>query len=115
MIDAAFCELLEYKINSALQNSTDETTRGYWCDGIVLPAFGHEYSQKYVNDYRQITLAAFIGVDGQGQYSVTLLFGAKALSRYARGLDIAGCIPDFQDPVWFKIDSSKKQAWVQLL
>ena len=65
MIDKAFCEILEYKITSMLRNSTNSQLKSYWCDGVLLPTFDYEYGQKYVNDKRQITLTAFIGVDGQ--------------------------------------------------
>lgn len=115
MIDIEFCELLESKITSALQISTDNRTKTYWCDGVLLPTFDYEYSQKYVNDNRRITLTAFIGVDGQDRYEIVLLFGRNALSRYARGLDVSDCIPDFEATGGLTFDSFKKQVLIELL
>jgi len=115
MITNAFCELLEYKINNAFRNSTDERIKSYWCDGILLPTFENEYSQKYVNDNRRITLTAFIGVDGQVKHELILLFGRCALSKYAKGLEISDCIPDFETMSGFEFDSVKKQLLIELL
>ena len=115
MINKAFCELLEYKITATLQNSPNDLIKGYWCDGVLLPSFECEYSQKYVNDNRWITLTAFVGVDGQDKYEVVLLFGTKALGKYARGLDISDCIPDFQTTGGFIFDRFKNQLVVELL
>ena len=115
MINKDFCELLEYKITNAFENSADAELKAYWCDGILLPTFDFQYSSKYVNDNRQVTFSAFIGVDGQDEYNVSLLFGKKSLSKYARGLDISDCIPDFIESESFKIDKLKKRVWIQLL
>jgi len=113
MIDKAFCELLEYKITAALQNSTDERIRSYWCDGVLFPTFDHEYSQKYVNDNRRIILTDFIGVGGQDKYEIVLVFGKNALSKYARGLDISDCIPE-DATSGFTFDNYKRQLLIEL-
>ena len=114
MIDKAFCELLDYKITAALQNSSDHHERSYWCDGVLLPTLDYEYSQKYVNDNRRIILTAFIGVDGQDKYEIVLLFGKSALSKYARGLDILDCIPELDTVYGFTFDDHKKQILIEL-
>ena len=113
MMDENFYELLENKICGALANADDEQVRHFWCDG-VLPGFDNEYTQKHVNDNRRIALTAFCGKDGQEKYELILIFGPKALSRYARGLDIADCIPDSDRRNWLDIDISKKLMWIQL-
>jgi hypothetical protein len=115
MINKAFCELLEYKITAALQKSPDDSLKGYWCDGILLPTFENEYSQKYVNDNRRITLSAFIGIDGQDKYEVVLLLGKNALSKYSRGLNISDCMPEFETTGEFTFDSIRKQLIIELL
>lgn len=115
MIDLAFCELLEYKITAALKNSPDDRIKGYWCDGVLLPAFEYEYSSKQVNDNGQIILTAFIGIDGQDKYEMQLLFGKKALSKFSRGLDISDCIPDLETTNGFTFDSFKKRLLIELL
>jgi hypothetical protein len=114
MIDIEFCDLLEIKIEGALANSDKEPVKYYCCDGVLLPTFEHEYSPKYVNDNRQIVMTAFVGRDGQDKYELTLCFGRKALSRYARGLDIAECVPDPESSDWFEIDITERKIWVFL-
>ena len=70
--------------------------------------------KKSINDKRQAELKAYIGKDGQTVYNLTLKFGRKALSRYARNLDIAQCIPETPPENWFYIDVDKKEVVIQL-
>jgi len=112
MLDQDFCEFLEYKISKALQNSDNEEIKGFWCDGILLPSSKSNYSQKFVNENRQIILKAFIGKNGQTEYELTLKFGNKALSRYARNLDIKECIPNPDKIYW--IDTKQRKVLIEL-
>ena len=97
------------------ENLDDESVKGFWCDGVLLSEADKSYSQKFVNDNRQIKLKAFVGKDGQVLYNLTLKFGKKALSRFARNLDIVECIPLAEVQDWVSIDSSKKEIEIQLL
>lgn len=99
MLDQAFCEALEHRICDALENSKDETIRGFWCDGVLLSEPDNYYSPKFGNDNRQVKMKAYVGKDGQTVYSLILKFGTKALSRFARNLDLVECIPqnDFEN------------------
>ena len=114
MLDRHFCEALEYKLCEALENFDDENLKGFWCDGVLMSESDNYYSQKFVNDNRQVKMQAFVGKDGQTAYGLTLKFGNKALSRYARNLDIVECIPQTNVENWFKIDTAKKEIEVQL-
>lgn len=114
MIDSDFCDMLEYRIWEVLKNSDIEAQKGFWCDGVLPPFNDNELSKKYVNDNRQVTLRAFIGPDGQNEYELQLVFGPKALSRYARGLDIVECIPVGGDN-WFEVDPLSRAVSVRLL
>lgn len=114
MLDQDFCEILEYKISEALENIDNEEAKGFWCDGVLLSEPDKYYSQKLINDRRQVKMKAYVGKDGQGDYSLTLKLGNKALSKYTRNLDIAGCIPQGDFEKWFKIDTVKKEIEVQL-
>ncbi len=114
MITQEFCEFLEYEICTAFEHSDNEEIKGFWCDGVSLSEVDYRYSQKFVNDNREITLKAFIGKDGQTQYELTLKFGNKALSRYARSLDIKECIPNPDKPNWFNIDIIRKKIEIRL-
>ena len=114
MIDNKFCEFLEYEISKYFTNSVNGNVKGFWCDGILLPTFENEYSKKFVNDNRKIVMIAFIGLSGQDKYELTLKFGNKALSRYARDLNIIECIPNSENNDWLDIDIERGKIWVQL-
>ena len=86
MLDQDFCNFLEYHLSRAFSYSPDDSIRSLWCDGILLPSNENEYSKKTINDKRQVELKAFIGKDGQGEYSMLMKFGRKSLSKYARDL-----------------------------
>ncbi len=113
MLDQDFCTFLEYKISKTLELRNDEQLRGFWCDGVLLPDNLKEYSEKSVNDKRQIIMTAYMGKSGQEKYELTLRFGKKALSKYVRDLDIKECIPDIKDEGWFNIDVFNKQVTIQ--
>lgn len=114
MLDQNFCEALEYKFSDIFRDSVGEDLSGYWCDGILLSEESKYYSQKFVNDNRQVNMQAFVGKNGQTLYSLVVKFGNKALSRYARGLTIVDCIPQTDFKNWFRIDIMLKEIEIQL-
>ena len=114
IIDRDFCEFLEYEICKAFEQSDNDQIKGFWCDGILLNQPDSFYSQKFVNDNRHLKLKAFIGKDGQIEYELTLKFGNKALSRYARNLDIKECVPNPDKQNWFDIDTKRNKIEIQL-
>lgn len=113
MIDQDFCTYLEFEITKALSNSPNEEIKYFWCDGILLPN-SYEYSQKIINDKRYLRTTAFVGLDGQVKYDMTIHFGKKALSRYARSLSLNECIPDSSNDDWVVIDIEKKAIDIRL-
>ncbi len=115
MIDEHFCEFLEYEICKALECLDEPESSGFWCDGILKSQSEYSYSQKFVNDNRKMTFKAFIGKDGQQEYDLTLKFGSKALSRFARNLDIKECFLSPQNPEWFTIDTKLNRIEIQLV
>ncbi|MGB3453048.1 MAG: hypothetical protein WBA59_04395 [Moheibacter sp.] len=114
VIDRDFCEFLEYEICKAFEHSDNEQIKGFWCDGVLLNQPDNFYSQKFANDNRQITLKAFIGKDGQTEYELTLKFGNKSLSRFARNLTIKECLPKPDKQNWFDIDTKLNKIEIQL-
>ncbi|RYZ19996.1 MAG: hypothetical protein EOO10_23710 [Chitinophagaceae bacterium] len=117
MLEDEFCEHLEWKIGSAMEAlwKTDERLKGFWCDGVLLPDTESEYSKKHVNDKGFVRMKAFTGKSGQEEYELTLLFGKKALSRYARGLRLEECVPDIENSDWCQVDPVRKKIVVQLV
>jgi hypothetical protein len=114
MLDNEFCEFLEYEISKAFASSSNDQVKHFWCDGVLLPTFENEYSKKFVNDNRQIVMTAFIGLSGQDKYELTLKFGNKALSKYARDLEISECVPDPKKDNWFDMDIERRRILIQL-
>lgn len=114
MLDQNFCEFLEYEITKALSNSKDERLKGFWCDGVLLPNSENEFSKKVVSDKRQVVMTAFLGQTGQIKYELILRFGRKALSRYARDLNLEECVPNPEDNNWFDINTVNKKIVIQL-
>ena len=114
MLDKEFCDFLEYHLTKSFKHSADDNIRSFWCDGIALPLIEKEYSQKTVNDKRQILLKAYIGKDGQDEYKLLMKFGNRSLSNYARGLDIKEHVPDQEKNDWYSVDIKNKQITIQL-
>ena len=109
-----FCAFLEYKISDGLKISDNEQLKGFWCDGVLLPNNSNEYSQKIVNNRRQIIMTAFIGKTGQDKYELILRFGKESLSKYARDSEIIECIPKPEKNDWLNVDVINKQVTIQL-
>ena len=86
-----------------------------WCDGILLPNDENDYSKKAANDKREVLVKAFIGKDGQGEYSMLIKFGGKSLSKYARELDLTDCVPKPEKNDWYEIDTETNKIIIQLL
>jgi len=114
MLNNDFCAFLEFKISKAFANSTNDKVKGFWCDGVLLPTSEYAYSKKFINDNRQVVMTAFIGLSGQDKYELILKFGNKALSKYARDLDITECVPDPESSNWFDIDLERQQILINL-
>ena len=114
MLDKDFCEILERHLTKTFANSTESALKRFWCDGVLLPTFETEYSKKFVNDNKKIVMIAFIGPTGQDNYQLTLNFGNKALSKYARDLEISECLPSSENSGWFDIDVERQKIVIQL-
>lgn len=115
MLDQNFCDYLEYELSQAFSYSTDHIVKKFWCDGILLPSSENDISKKNINDKREVLTTGFVGFDGQERYNVILKFGNKALSRYARDLDIKECIPDTTTSDWYYVDTTQKTLTIRLL
>jgi hypothetical protein len=114
MIDQDFCEFLEFELSKAFINSSKNSIRNFWCDGVLLCEPDKYYSQNFVNDNKQVLLKAFIGNDGQTEYELILKFGNKSLDRYAKSLDMKECVPNPEKEGWINIDIENKKIEIQL-
>ncbi len=110
-----FCTQLEYRICQELQKSTDQELKGFWCDGISWFQTEKQLTKKHVNDKRKIETKAWIGKTGQTEFKATIHFAKKALSKYAKGMDLTECIPDLESKTeWIEIDIKSKIIEIKL-
>jgi hypothetical protein len=111
-----FCTQLEYRICHELGKSTDPELKGFWCDGVSWFPTENQLTKKNVNDKRRIETKAWIGKTGQTEFKATVHFGKKALSKYAKGMELTECIPDLESKAeWIKIDIENKIIEIELL
>jgi len=80
----------------------------------LLPDNEELYSKKEVNDKRQVVMKAFAGKTGQDEYELILKFGPRALSRYAKNLNLEECLPNIKVRNWLTVEAMSKQIIVQL-
>jgi len=110
-----FCTKLEFRICRELEKSEDPELKGFWCDGISWFPNENQLTKKHVNDKRKIETKAWIGKTGQTEFKAIIYFGKKALSKYAKEMDLIGCIPDLESQAeWIDIDLTKNLIKIQL-
>lgn len=110
-----FCSKLEYRICDELEKSTDPELKGFWCDGISWFPTENQLTKKSVNDKRKIETKAWFGKTGQTEFRAIINLGKKALSRYAKEMDLTECIPDLESQhEWIEIDIENKTINIEL-
>ena len=114
MIDQAFCELLEYEIYRALENSDLQETKGFWCDGVLMSKPERYYSQNIVKHNRQMEFKAFVGKTGQTEYAILLKLGEHSLREFAKTHDIKEHFSFADKKNAFNIDIKSRQIEIQL-
>lgn len=111
-LDDRFYDFLESWLCYAVKQLPDRSLNYFWCDGVYSTQAATYYSQKYINDHREVQLRAFFGQNGQDLYDLYLTFGRKALSRHARGLDLKTCMPATYSGI--SIDPENRTILIQL-
>ncbi|MBP1841010.1 hypothetical protein [Formosa algae] len=110
-----FCTKLEFRVCNELEKSTDPELKGFWCDGISWLTTENQLTKKHVNDKRKIETKAWIGKTGQTEFKAIINFGQKALSKYAKEMDLTECIPDLESQAeWIEIDIENKTIKIEL-
>jgi hypothetical protein len=112
--NADFCVQLEYHLTRTFANSEDKNLKGFWCDGVSMPAIESQLTKKSVTDTRKIVTKACLGYDGQGEFEMTIHFGQRSLSRYAKGSDLSDCLPREDSMDWITVDIEQKKIELQL-
>jgi hypothetical protein len=110
-----FCTRLEYRICLELEKSNDTELKGFWCDGVSWLPTEKQLTKKNVNDKRKIETKAWIGKTGQTEFKATVYFGKKALSKYAKGMELTECIPSLESQdEWIEIDLENKSIIIKI-
>lgn len=99
-----FCDRLEFHLTEMMLQFKDDSLRGFWCDGVLMPS-DSDLTKKKINDRRKVETTAFTGVSGQNRFKLTIHFGKYSLRRYAKGGSLTDCLPDAHD---FRIDLKKE-------
>ncbi|MDR1339811.1 MAG: hypothetical protein LBK58_07155 [Prevotellaceae bacterium] len=98
--DRKFCVLLEYELCRYFESNYTETTKGFWCDGVIFEGA----------DERTASFKIFTGKTGQTEYQLTLVMGEKLLSRYKKSLPREGLSLDEND---VRIDVGNKSVVIE--
>jgi len=114
MITNDFCTKLERRIQKALYEHPDKHIYSITTDGIVFDPSDISLSKKFVNDNRYAILRMYALIGGSAIYNLILLFGNKAASRYARGLDLLPYVPDLLNDSNMSVDLEKREIVVRL-
>ncbi|MEE9364245.1 MAG: hypothetical protein V3U92_16720 [Cellulophaga sp.] len=110
-----FCTKLKSRICHELEKSTDPELKGFWCDGISWLPTENQLTKKHVNDKRKIETKAWVGKTGQTEFKTIINFGKKALSKYAKKMDLTECIPNLESQAeWIEIDIKNKTIKIEL-
>ena len=106
---------MEFRLCREFTESDDAELKWFWCDGVSWFPTDNQLTKKHVNDKRKIETKAWIGKTGQTEYKATIHFGQKALSKYAKGLDLTETIPELEsDSEWIEIDIQNKAIEIKL-
>lgn len=108
-----FCSYLEHKLDfSHLNNSK---IIGFWCDGINhIPFDLKSLAKSNIQQNKMIKTKAWIGLNGQEEYEMTIRFGEKSIENYQNDLGLIDCIPDDNYGDWIKIKPDKKEVEIKL-
>jgi len=110
-----FCTRLEYRLCKEFTESDDIDLKYFWCDGVSWFPDENQLTKKHINDKRKIVTKAWIGKDGQDVYQAIIHFGRKALSRYAKGLNLIKTIPEIgTGSEWIFIDTENRIIEIKL-
>lgn len=113
-----FCNTLEKAMASAFMYTKHSHIKGFWSDGGISnqPLTDYMITKKSVNDTRKIVTYAEFGKDGEGDFELTIYFGKYSLRRYARGTNLADCIPHpTKCDEWIEVNTNAKtiEVWLK--
>jgi hypothetical protein len=108
-----FCAELEYHLTKNLRNTAITKFNILWCDGILMPD-ENQLTKAHLEAFKSIITTAFIGVDGQSKYTMTIHLGSCALNQCIQSLSLKDCLPNDTSANWINIDTSNKCINLQL-
>jgi hypothetical protein len=105
-----FCSELEYHLGRTFKNSDREDLKGFWCDGV----FCEPINEAELRTTHKKETKAWIGSNGQGEYTMTIRFGKQSLNSLQKGNDLTHTIPSEESMDWIDIDTVKRTIEVRL-
>jgi len=105
-----FCTHLEYHLGRTFRNSNRPDLNDFWCDGVICEPITNEE----LNKAHRVETTAWIGKNGQDNYSMTIWFGEKALLKFNKGEDLIDTIPSDEFMNWIEIDTDKRTIEIKL-
>lgn len=109
-----FCSYLEYHLTRAFANSLNDEIRWLWCDGIKMPFNDSQLILQNIIETKQIATEAWIGIDGQGIYKMTIKLGPCSLDKIVQGMPLIDCLPGEESLNWVELDLTGKEIQLQL-
>jgi hypothetical protein len=111
--DDDFCVHLEYHLCRTFQNSPDKRLRWFGCDGVSMP-LNSQLSIESIARTKKIKTLAWMEVNGQYKYEMTIKFGPDAVKKYMEGVSLIDCLPSEESLDWVTLDIEKKTIELQL-
>lgn len=112
--DEDFCSHLEYHLSRTFQNSPDKRLRWFGCDGVSIPSQSSQLSIESITKTKKIETLAWMKVNGQDKYEMTIKLGPNSLKNYEQGLRLIDCLPSEESLDWITLDIEKRTIELQL-
>jgi hypothetical protein len=106
-----FCVKLQGHLCRTFGNSSDEDISQFWCDGMAMP---DQKTMKSLIETKTLITTAWIGIDGQCKYQMTIKLGEQSLDRLKRGLSLIDCLPGEETFDGISVDIDSKTIEIQL-
>lgn len=108
-----FCTHLQYSLD--FEHLKRDDLKGFWCDGVDhLPADLKSLVKTRIEKDRLIKTKAWIGKDGQDEYSMILNLGDEFVKAYTSDLNLIDSIPNKEEHDWIEIDTERKTIEIKL-
>ena len=100
-----FCGFLEFHLCRTFANTQNPEFKGFWCDGVAWGPLLNE---------NEIRTTAWIGIDGQDPYDMTIKFGPDSLAKYESDESLIDSLPSDENFDWVDVNIKNKSIEIRL-